>query len=304
MLLRRTLTNPIARLALSAVALISAALPAFAQIAPNPPNPPYQRVYIFGDSYSDTGAGYLDGNGPTAVAYMAKSMNIDLKPASANHGPGDSLNFAVSGATTGEGKGSRVQTALLGYGMKNQVQDFVQGINSKSIRFDPTATLFFLAGGLNDARFPPDVTLNNLKDEIRTLYRAGGRNFAVALLTTRIPGFGQLGQRLNGGISQIPQQLMSELKGAHIYASHWGPFFDEILQNPTRYGITNTKDACAGRKIFGEKKEACAAPDTYFYYHAEHPSTATHKAVGQMLYEEAVRMAPPSSPAKTKGRMR
>ena len=28
---------------------------------------PYDRIYVFGDSYSDTGAGYLDGNGPTAV---------------------------------------------------------------------------------------------------------------------------------------------------------------------------------------------------------------------------------------------
>ena len=29
----------------------------------------YSRLYVFGDSYSDIGAGYIDGNGPTAVAY-------------------------------------------------------------------------------------------------------------------------------------------------------------------------------------------------------------------------------------------
>src|SRR3954447_13996308 len=30
------------------------------------------RLYVFGDSYSDIGEGYLDGDGPTAVAYLAK----------------------------------------------------------------------------------------------------------------------------------------------------------------------------------------------------------------------------------------
>ena len=35
------------------------------------PTTRYSRLYMFGDSYSDIGAGYIDGNGPTAVAYPA-----------------------------------------------------------------------------------------------------------------------------------------------------------------------------------------------------------------------------------------
>jgi phospholipase/lecithinase/hemolysin len=33
------------------------------------PTTRYTRLYVFGDSYSDIGAGYIDGNGPTAVFY-------------------------------------------------------------------------------------------------------------------------------------------------------------------------------------------------------------------------------------------
>ena len=38
------------------------------------PTTRYTRLYVFGDSYSDIGAGYIDGNGPTAVAYLGWLM--------------------------------------------------------------------------------------------------------------------------------------------------------------------------------------------------------------------------------------
>src|SRR3954463_8100504 len=85
---------------------------------------PYDRIYVFGDSYSDTGAGYLDGDGPTAVAYLAERLGIRLIPSNAADAAGNSLNFAVSGAGTGSGSGRTVKTALLGLGMRNQVEDF------------------------------------------------------------------------------------------------------------------------------------------------------------------------------------
>ena len=37
---------------------------------------PYTQLYVFGDSYSDSGSGYLDTNGPTAVAYLAEHLDI------------------------------------------------------------------------------------------------------------------------------------------------------------------------------------------------------------------------------------
>src|SRR4051812_106495 len=76
-----------------------------------------KRLYVFGDSYSDTSAGYVDGNGPTAVAYLAERLGFALVPSNAKNTAGKSLNFAVSGAGTGSGSGHKVKEALLGLGM-------------------------------------------------------------------------------------------------------------------------------------------------------------------------------------------
>ena len=152
-----------------------------------------KRLYVFGDSYSDTGAGYLDGNGPTAVAYLAERLGFTLVPSTAKNTAGKSLNFAVSGAGTGSGSGHKVKEALLGFEMRDQVEDFASRVRSGAIQFQPGSTLFFIAGGLNDKRLPAETTLANLKSEIRALYRLGGRRFLIALLPTAIPSFSQVG---------------------------------------------------------------------------------------------------------------
>jgi cholinesterase len=248
--------------------------------------PKIDRMYVFGDSYSDIGEGYLDGNGPTAVAYLAERLGFKLLPSNTPEVRGKSLDYAVSGAQSGSGTGRTLQGALLGYGMKNQVADFAAKVRSHEIVFDPATTLFFIAGGLNDGRSPDGTTATNEKDEIRTLYGLGARRFAVALLTTAIPGFGVTGRRINPSLERIPAELSGELKDARISLSHWGLFYDEVLLHAAQYGITNTTDACAGREIFQEDTPRCAKPETYFYYHSAHPSTAAHKAVGDKLYGE------------------
>lgn len=248
----------------------------------------FDRLYVFGDSYSDIGGGYLDGNGPTAVAYLAKRLGLTLMPSNAPNASGQSLDFAVSGAQTGRGSGRKVETATLGYGMVNQVDDFAARIASGDIKFNPETTLFFLAGGLNDRKLESATTVGNLEGEIKKLYALGARHFALALLPTAIPSFSAVGQRLNPELSKIPGEIAGEVPGAHIYLSHWGLFFDEVMHDPAAYGIANTTDACAGREIFHQDATPCATPEKYFYYHAGHPSTAVHKIVGDKLYTELV----------------
>jgi hypothetical protein len=120
------------------------------------PTTRYARLYVFGDSYSDIGAGYIDGNGPPAVAYLGWLMGLQVASSSAAMANDKSLVFAVSGAGTGEGAGEHVKASLLGYGMMNQVRDFAARVKSGAITFDPRTTLFFLAGGLNDGRLETD----------------------------------------------------------------------------------------------------------------------------------------------------
>lgn len=257
------------------------------------PAAPYSRLYVFGDSYSDIGAGYIDGNGPTAVAYLAWLMGLPVAPATTAHAGGTSLVFAVSGAGTGEGEGRRVQQALLGYGMINQVRDFAARVTSGDIAFDPATTLFFLAGGLNDGKRDTAFTLDNLRHELQILRELGGRHFTIALLPTKIPQFAAVGLRLNPAYEQFVRQETAAT-GIDLWLNHWGAGFDEVMDHPAAYGILNTTTPCAGRAIFDQDSMPVGDPTTYFFYHEGHPSTAVHRIVGRKLFEEIAARTPVS----------
>jgi phospholipase/lecithinase/hemolysin len=259
---------------------------------------PYSMLYVFGDSYSDIGAGYLDGNGPTAVAYLAQRLTVPFTYYGDAHSEGKGLDFAVSGAKTGADEGKRfAHGELLGRGMKNQVEEFAALVKSGALHFDPKQTMFFLAGGLNDRSLPEGATVANLESEIDTLYSLGARRFMVALLPVKIPGFAAEGERFNPQLKKIPAEMRARHPDIQIANSNWGPFFDEVIEHPAKYGLTDTTSTCAGRVLRGEDPKPCASPETHFYYHAEHPSTAAHKAVGELLYQEAVSLPAYGRPA-------
>jgi cholinesterase len=255
------------------------------------PTTRYSRLYVFGDSFSDIGAGYIDGDGPTAVAYLGWQMGLQVASSRAANAAGKSLVFAVSGAGTGEGAGRQVKEALLGYGMMNQVRDFAARVKSGEITFDPQTTLFFLAGGLNDGRRETAATLASLRQELQILRELGGRHFTLALLPTKIPQFAAVGLRLNPGYEQFVRDEASAA-GLDLWLNHWGAAFDEVMEHPAVHGIVNTTSACAGRALFDQDPTPVADPATYFFYHDGHPSTAVHRIVGKKLFEEIAARPP------------
>ncbi len=256
---------------------------------------PVGRLYVFGDSYSDLGAGYVDCDGPTAVAYLAWNLGLEFTHAKAPKAANKGLDFAVSGARTGEGAGRVVKDQLLGYGMANPVRDFATRVQAGEIHFDPETTLFFIAGGLNDGALATEITVWNLRQEIETLKGLGARHFTVALLPTRIPNFSAVGIRLNPALTQLVKDAGDQL-GVDIWINHWGGYFDEVMDHPGDHGITNTTSRCAGRSIFDEDTTPVGDPATFYYYHDGHPSTAVHRIVGKMLaVEVATRVGPPAA---------
>lgn len=249
---------------------------------------PVKRIYVFGDSYSDIGRGYVDGDGPTAVFYLAQRLGLEMVASNAPDSSGKSLDFAVSGAPSGEHAGGVVQTALLGLGMKNQVAEFAAMTQAGTVSFDQETTVFFLAGGLNDRSLPTAKTVENLEGEMQSLYALGARRFRIAILPEKIPSFSDVGMRLNPALEKIPAEMRARLKGAEVETSRWGAFFDEVMVHAAKYGFTDTTRQCAGRAIFKQDATPCASPNTHYFYHVGHPSTAVHKVVGDMLFAEMV----------------
>ena len=58
----------------------------------------FTDLFIFGDSYSDTGAYVPLTNGTTAAAYLAALYGIPLVTSKATHPGTQGVNFAESGA--------------------------------------------------------------------------------------------------------------------------------------------------------------------------------------------------------------
>ncbi|GAB3346640.1 SGNH/GDSL hydrolase family protein [Lysobacter tyrosinilyticus] len=247
----------------------------------------YDRLYVFGDSYSDTGAGYSWGNGPTAVARLAERMQLSFTHAKDPDANGQSINFSVAGAGTGENAGRELGGFRLELGMQNQVDDFVARVQRGEIRFDPDATLFFIEGGLNDVDMPTTATRDNLTRQIELLKSVGARHVSLALLPTRIPAFSSEGARLNPAYRALVPSLRKRLH-IDVRLNRFGEYLDEILVHPARYGITDTQTRCAGNPLLHEDATPCAAPDAYFYYLEDHPSAAVHRIVGDKLYAEIV----------------
>jgi cholinesterase len=254
----------------------------------------YAALYVFGDSYSDIGARYLDGNGPTAVGYLAADMGIALTyPKDPNVGY-NSLDFAATAATSGEDKG---QGRWCCQGMMDQVNDFAARVRSGNLKFKPETTLFFFEGGLNDTKLPTETTLENLTREIQLLQSLGARHFTLSLLSVKIPDFAETAKRLNPAYEHLVASLQKQ--GVDIRLNHWGAYLDEILENPSQYGIVNTTARCAGRALFKEDPTPCTKPETYFYFHGGHPSAAVNKIIGDKLYRELTGRTPNSKPVAT-----
>lgn len=246
----------------------------------------WTQLFSFGDSFSDSGAGYVDGNGPTAIVYAARELGIPFTVATEPDSGSRGLNYAVSGARTGQGEKRLIKDVFLEYGMQNQVSDFVEGVRAGTISFDPEHTLFFLAGGLNDKQLETEESVSNMTQLVRRLYAVGARNIFIAVLPVQIDSFNEVATRLNPALEALPATLGEKFPDATIRTSRWGEFFDRIKLDPASYGITNTTDACAGRAIFDQDTTPRGDPETYYFYHSNHPSTAVHRHVGRMLARE------------------
>ena len=224
---------------------------------------------------------------------MANDFGITLAT-SKNPDPGtDGVNFAESGARVFvEPKPPDTQPRSL----TQQVAEFQNDVPSNKVKFDPRTSLFFLLGGLNDHKY---VTSAQVKAatlaQVTALHDLGARLFEIALLPSKVPEFADSADNLNPGYRALMPELQAKFPDAVFGLSNWGPDYDAIIENPSKYGMTNVTDPC--RDVFHPDAPTCSTPASYFYYYNDHPSDAAHHIVGDELYAEVLRLpSVPQSP--------
>jgi cholinesterase len=246
--------------------------------------------FVFGDSYSDTGAYVKLTNGETSVWYLAQDFGITLTT-SKNADPGtDGVNFAESGARVFVGPKA---PAMQPRSLTQQVAEFQNYVDTGKVTFNPSTSLFFLLGGLNDHNLVTSAQVNTATEsQVATLYSLGARIFEIALLPADVPAFTDSADNFNPGYEALIPELQAKYPDAVFNLSNWGPDYDQILTDPAKYGITNTTDPCdnlsapAGTPV-------CSDPSQYFYYYNSHPSDAAHQIVGGELYQEVLGLPSP-----------
>lgn len=243
-------------------------------------------LFVFGDSYSDTGAFVPLTNGSTAVGYLAQNFGIDLTT-SKNPDPGtDGVNFAESGARVFVGP---TPPNTQPRSLTQQVDEFKNYVDGGDVTFNPDSTLFFLAGGLNDHNKVSSADVNAATtSQVSTLYSLGARIFEIALLPQDIPAFTDSALNFNPGYEALVPELQAEFPDATFGLSNWGPDYDNIIMNPSEFGMTNVTDPCRASSTM-----ICSTPDTYFYYFNSHPSDAAHHIVGNELFTEVLGLPTP-----------
>lgn len=247
----------------------------------------FNDLFVFGDSYSDTGSFTQYSNGLTAAGYLARDLGITLTT-SQNPTPGTSgVNFAQTAAKITVGPTPPSTHPL---SVNQQVGQFANYVGTGAVAFDPSSTLFFLEEGLNDAQTPVATVTAAITAQVGQLHSLGGRYFELTSLPY-LTGFGNSAAKFNAPYAALVPQLQQAYPDSFIGLSAYGQFFDQIVSNPSQYGFTNATDPCV------RGNQVCATPDTYFFYYGGHPSTAASRIVGSELAQEALAVPEPASAA-------
>lgn len=269
----------------------------------------YDKIFVFGDSLSDTGNLFEVAGQPPAPYYMGRFSNgpiwVDrLVPNIANITQvptGTHLNFSFGGAETGQ--------AASPPGFLAQVFGLLGPALNGGVKGPDEHSLISVWIGANDylgllgaTPTPVDIATaigtaaGQTTAGISQLYALGGREFLIfnlpdLALTPRVNGLDATEQAAATAIStghdtawrNMVGTLQGSLEGSNFIYVDAMALFDHILANPAAFGFSNTTEACI-------LVAACVAADTasqngYIFWDTIHPTSSTHAVIAQAVVE-------------------
>ncbi|MBB1581855.1 SGNH/GDSL hydrolase family protein [Serratia sp. OS31] len=259
------------------------------------------KIIAFGDSLSDTNnvfnaslwrfpnpkSWFLGrfSNGPTWIEYLAKQNHLPV------------YNWAVGGAASNQQK-------LVIPGLLDQVDSWL--IYMKQARnYRPENSLFTVWIGANDLvtyNQGVDGLIANQTKALNRLVSAGAKKVLVLNLPdiTRAPEFAYRkdGEKIkrqiddyNTRIKQVVEGINRNYSEPPVIIFDLAELFTDMLDNPARYQVSETKMACLDIQAPSSLnyinaipvRAACSNADTYVFWDLLHPTTHTHRLLAEHI---------------------
>jgi phospholipase/lecithinase/hemolysin len=261
---------------------------------------PFDEIIVFGASMSDAGNAHIltngaagaepywggrISNGPVWVEYLSDNLHLG-KPKEDAPAPEVSLrggtNYAVGGASSGWGVSTSGAPSI---GL--QIDFFFQ--DGRTLDGDE---LIVIQGGGNDSS--PTYAASAIGEHIAELAEAGGRYFLIANQprTSQRPGikgrksFDIYVESFDEALGEVLDELEADLP-ISIYRLDLLALTDDIIANPSDYGLTNITDkACPGCNggfpTEGAEHTVVSNPDEYLYWDGVHYTTVVHEIFAEV----------------------
>lgn len=280
----------------------------------------YSKVYIFGDSLSDTGnlasvigpfpAPYYQNrvsNGPLAVdiltAKLATNADASLHLLGLNNGK----NYAVAGAKASGNEPIDLNTQILSFQANH---GFIA----------PSDALYVILIGGNDIRsalYETDLTTadsiinsasNKVQDAVKSLNLIGAQSFLIinapniALIpetqlmalelnnSKLVKRAYKLSKRFNKKLHKTIKQIEKK-NNVHIAEFNLFEFFNKVVANASNLGFINNSDACFSSVTYTFHPDCNYGlnADKFVFFDEIHPTTRVHSMFGEAFYEALIK---------------
>jgi phospholipase/lecithinase/hemolysin len=266
----------------------------------------YEAIYVFGDSFSDTGnafnatnktfppsSTYFNGrfsNGLVWVEYLAQDLGSSFNPRT---------NFAFGGATTGVDN-----ISIPGFpGLQQQIASFTADNPSAN----PNA-LYIVWAGANDyfsyfaGGVPnPSQAVANISAAVTSLATIGAQDIMVVNLpdlgklpvanfNSQIPSlFSTLTNAHNSGLNATINFLNQQLDpDINIISFNVNDLFSRIIAEPRKFGLINATNYCIQDlsvvPLNLPTQPVTCNPDEFLFWDPVHPTTAAHRLIGESAF--------------------
>jgi phospholipase/lecithinase/hemolysin len=283
------------------------------------------NVFEFTFPYNFPSTPYAPGrfsDGDIWVDNLTNDLGIDISLFSSNLNINNSVNYTFGGATSGT-----ENVGVVPIGLQQQLDKFNELVESRRSQTAFNNDLFFIWSGANDYfsfiqdnPATPDVietnfpqrgreTINavlevvdiNIKGGIQDIIDAGGKNIVLfdlpdldltplgqSLTETDERKLRQLTQRHNQRLDKLAANIERVNPDVNIIQIDINQLFDDIMDSPSKFGLTNVTDNFTGIDLYTGINQAPANgnPEDYFFFDSAHPTTTVHNLITDLVSEQ------------------